>query len=360
MIKLKKANSLLVVFVLCFSLAACASSNTPASSAAQASGTEPAVDAQVYTMVFSHANSKDTSVHDLTAQAIKEYVERESGGRLLIDIYSDGQLGLDREVIEAVQAGTITMMGCSSAVQANFVPSAAIFDCPFSVNNLKAADMMVTDARLLSMLGEEFQKAGLKHLFLINGWFRNTSSSHEITKPEDFKGFKIRTMESPFHLALWRALGANPTPLAASELYTSLQQGVVSGQENAYDIACYYSVYEVNKYFSEDCHILAINSYIMNQAFYDGLPEDLKKVIDGAVQIGYEAGTKASNDLNETYRQKVLDEGCQIYTWPASDIAVLKEMTSGVWDMVRDSDGMNPDVFQTYVDACDRANTANP
>lgn len=364
--KFMRVISPLVCLLMVFALAACGpgtagESSAPASSGGASAANSPAAsDDEVYTITFSHANSKGTSVHDATAEAMKEYMERESGGRLLMEIYPDGQLGLDREAIEAVQAGNITMMGCSTATQANFVPSAAIFDCPFSVNNLAAADAMVTDEKLLSLLGEEYKKSGIKHMFLINGWFRVTSSAHEITKLEDFKGFKIRTMESPFHLALWKALGANPTPLAASELYTALQQGVVSGQENAYDIACYYSVYEVNKYFSEDCHILAVSSYIMNQAFYDNLPADLQKIVDDAMKIGYDAGTAASNKWNEHYKQVVLDNDCNIYTWPKEEIVKLKETTKAVWDMVRDSDGMNPDVFNAYVEACDRANAANP
>jgi tripartite ATP-independent transporter DctP family solute receptor len=349
-----KVTALVLTFLLVFALTGCGGGNE----AAPGEGTEAGSD-EVYKIIFSHANAKGASVHDAVAEAMKEYVEKESGGRLQMEIYPDGQLGLDREVIEAVQAGTITMMGCSSAVQANFVPSAAIFDCPFAVNSIEAGYRMVTDETMLSALGKEYENAGLKHMFLINGGFRNTSSKHKIAKPEDFKNFKIRVMENPIHIGLWKALGANPTPIAASELYTALQQGVVEGQENAYDIAYYYAIQEVNKYFSEDCHILAVNSYIVNKDFYDGLPADLRKVLDEGMEYGRQKGQEASDFFYYDYRQKILDAGCEIYTWPAKDVEVLKEKTAEIWDMVRNTKGMNPEVFEAFVAACDKANSAN-
>ena len=350
-----KITALVLTFLLVFALTGCGGGKeAPSSDGAAEAGND-----QVYKIIFSHANAKGASVHDAVAEAIKEYVEKESGGRMVVEIYPDGQLGLDREVIEAVQAGTITMMGCSSAVQANFVPSASIFDCPFAVNSIEAGGLMVTDDNLLEVLGKEYEKADLKHMFLINGGFRNTSSSHKITKPEDFKNFKIRVMENPVHIGLWKALGANPTPLAASELYTALQQGVVEGQENAYDIAYYYAIHEVNKYFSEDCHILAVNSYIVNKNFYDSLPSDLREILDDAMEYAREKGQEASDFFYNDYRQKILDAGCEIYTWPAEDVAILKEKTSEIWEMVKNTDGMNPEVFEAFVAACDKANSAN-
>ncbi len=115
-----------------------------------------------------------------------------------------------------------------------------------------------------------------------NGFRSVTNNKRPIKTPDDLKGLKLRTMENPLQIAAWKALGANPTPMAFGEVFTALQQGTVDGQENPYTLIVNMRFHEVQKYLTTSQHVYTAVAPVFNKAFYDSLSPDQKKLVNAA------------------------------------------------------------------------------
>jgi tripartite ATP-independent transporter DctP family solute receptor len=129
-----------------------------------------------------------------------------------------------------------------------------VFDLPFTVPNEKAADA-IFDGPIGAKLATALEAKGIKLLaYYENGFRQLTNSAHPVKSPADLKGLKIRTMQNPIHLEAFRAMGANPTPMPFSEVFTALQQKTIDGQENPIPTIWLSKFYEVQKYVSMTGH----------------------------------------------------------------------------------------------------------
>ncbi|MDY2985279.1 MAG: DctP family TRAP transporter solute-binding subunit, partial [Synergistes jonesii] len=162
-----------------------------------------------------------------TMQAMKTFakdVEAGSKGKIKVELYPNAQLGGDRELCEGVQMGTIQMAIPSTSALAGFDKRIQVLDLPYLFTTRKAAFDAV-DGELGQKLNSYLEKKGFFVLgYQENGFRHVTNSKRPIKSPADLKGLKIRTMENPMHIAFFKELGANPTPMSWGELYTALQQ----------------------------------------------------------------------------------------------------------------------------------------
>lgn len=229
--KIRKLIVIVLAVLMCLSLIAGCGGKTTQDQKSQSNTDIPN---QEYKIVISHPTAEKTSI-DEGAKKFKELVEQKTNGKIKVEVYPNAQLGADREAIEGVQVGNITMTICSTAPQANFVKSLALFDTPF-VFESKDVARKVFDGSFKEVIGKEYEKAGFKLLGFSDQGFRELTLNKPVQTPDDLKGIKIRTMENPYHMAVWKALGANPTPIAFNEVYTALQQKTVDGQENPYEL----------------------------------------------------------------------------------------------------------------------------
>ncbi|WP_302794820.1 TRAP transporter substrate-binding protein [Cloacibacillus evryensis] len=220
-----------------------------------------------------------------TAQAMTGFakdVDSASQGRIKVELYPNGQLGSDRELCEGVQMGTIQMVVSSTSALAGFDKRIQVLDLPYLFTTRKAAFDAV-DGELGKKLNSYLEKKGFLVLgYQENGFRHVTNSKRPIKTPADLKGLKIRTMENPMHIAFFKELGANPTPMSWGELYTALQQGTVDAQENPYAMIDDGKFYEVQKYVSETGHLFSYEIIIANKKFMEKLPADLRKIVDDA------------------------------------------------------------------------------
>ena len=305
-------------------------------------------DNTVYKFIFSHNEAADTSTHDVVANAIVAYLNEHAPGRFKCEIYHSGQLGVDRENIESVQEGTITMTGQSTPVQVTFVPSAAVFDAPFAYRTIEDALALVKDKAFIGRMNSEFEAAGFKQGLWVVAGYRHLTTNKNIQQISDIKRLKIRTMENPYHMALWKCLDATPTPLASSEIFTALQQGTVDGQENDYGVIFMKDLHSVQKYVTETHHLVAFNSYILNLGWYNGLPADLKAVFDKALTYAQQKGEDFSLKSQDDFKKKIENSGVVINYFTAEQIGQMKEICASVYDLIKNSTGMNPDVFNAF------------
>ena len=225
------------------------------------------------------------STHVAAAKFFKPYVEQHTDGEIIVELYPNGQLGGDRQVIEAVGLGTIHMTIPAVAVLSGFDPHFQVFDLPFLFKSRQEA-YDALDGELGTKLNELLPPLGIKNLaYAENGFRMITNNRGPVTKPADLKGLKIRTMENPIHMATFRALGANPTPMSFGELYTALQQKTVDAEENPIPLIYTSKFYEVQKYCSLSGHVYAATALLVNDDWFNSLPEKHQKVLQDAAKI---------------------------------------------------------------------------
>lgn len=261
-------------------------------------------------------------IYNQGARRFAELIKERTGGRVEITVYPEGQLGKgERELLEAVQQGTIDLYLGSSAPVAGFSPSIMVLDLPFLLREYQHVDR-VLDGAIGRKLLDDLEKAGFKGLAFWENGFRNlTNSKRPVGVPQDAKGLKIRTMENPVHIAAWKAVGANPQPMAWGEVFGALQQGVIDAQENPVAIIHSHKLNEVQKYLSLTRHIYAAAPLIMSLKRWQEMPkEDQELVLKTAVEVAaYERSL--GRDSEAKMVQELEQRGMQ----------VIKEVDTAAW-----------------------------
>jgi tripartite ATP-independent transporter DctP family solute receptor len=228
-----------------------------------------------------------TPAHHAYAKGAQEFarlVKEGTNGEVIIKVYSGGQLGKgERELLEGEQVGTIQMAVTATGPISNFCEDMGVVDLPFLFAGPKHVDK-VLDGPIGRKLLDRLEPAGIKGLAFFENGFRNfTNSKRVLLMPADFKGLKFRTMENPVHLASVRQLGAQAVPMSWGEVYTSLQTGVIDGQENPIAIIYAYKLNEVQKYLSLTGHFYSPAPLTMSLAAFEKLkPEHQKIVMEAA------------------------------------------------------------------------------
>lgn len=234
----------------------------------------------VYTIKIGHVGS-DTQHYTTAAKHFKELVEERSEGRIEVEIYPSSQLGDEREIYEGMQMGTVEMGILSSGPAAGFVPEMALLDLGYLYETREIAQE-VLNGPIGEKLNEKMIEAGIRRLGVIDIGFRHIYGNSPITSVNDLQGLTIRTLETPAHIALFEELGANPTPMGFSELYTGLQQGVVDLAENTPDFFYDSGHQEVVSDLSLTSHAYLTIMHLISEQFYQNLPEDLQTIVTDA------------------------------------------------------------------------------
>lgn len=252
--------------------------------------------AQDVTIRLAHLNPADPfKSHSGAMTAVfKSLVEANSNGAIEVQLFPNGQLGKDAEVLDQVRAGLVESTISSSGGLAQHYPLVGVFDIPFAFPNIGVASRVITKD---SAFGEKFvgdieDKTDLKVLGLLDsgGFFAFTNSKQPITSVEDMDGLRIRTMTLPTHEAMISSLGGQPTPLPWAEVYTALQTGVADGQMNPIPIIAFAKFNEVQEYLSITNHVITPYIWTMNEAFFDSLSPEHQTLISWAAEVATEAG----------------------------------------------------------------------
>ncbi len=242
----------------------------------------------------------------------KEIVEEKTDGALNVEIFHSGQLGDDRSVLEGLQFNTLEA-AITGAPITIFVPQVGIFDLPFLFPNEEVA-YSVLDGEVGQKVLDLFPEQNLIGLGFWELGFRNiTNDKHPIESAKDLKGLKLRTTENEVHLDTISALGGTPTPMAFTELYTSLQQGVIDGQENPYAITYLEKFYEIQKYISNTQHIYSTAVFSMSKEFFESLSEEEQNIVKEAAVEARNYNREVSQKANAEHLAS-LEEAGMIFT----------------------------------------------
>lgn len=198
-------------------------------------------------------------------------VKEQSGGTLTVKIFPDGQLGTEREVLELLQIGSIAMTKVSAAAMANFAPEYQVMGVPYLFR-----DKDHFFSVLEGPTGENILEAGSEYLlkglcFYDAGSRSFYTKNRPIRTPEDLQGMKIRVMSHQMSVDMVNEMGGSATPMAYSELYTALQQGVVDGAENNPPSFVTSGHYEVCKFYTLDEHSSIPDVLVIGTKYWDTL-----------------------------------------------------------------------------------------
>ncbi|KJE26440.1 TRAP transporter solute receptor, DctP family protein [Geobacillus kaustophilus] len=234
----------------------------------------------------------------------KEIVEQKSGGKLKVQTYFSATLGDDLKMTEALQGGTQEITIPSTSPLVGMIKEFGILDFPFLFNTAEEADAIL-DGSIGQKLLEKLPEHGLIGLgYWENGFRHVTNSKHAIKTAEDFEGLKLRTMQNEVHIDAFKALGANPTPMAFSEVFTALESKTIDGQENPLATIKSNKFYEVQKHLSLTKHVYTPFVFLVSKKFWDTLsPEEQKILQDAAVEAG-----KYQRQLSREEDQKALED----------------------------------------------------
>ena len=274
---------------------------------------------------FSHVVAPDTP-QGKGAQRFKELAEQRTGGRVKVELYPNSQLYKDKEEMEALQLGSVQMLAPSLAKFGPLgVKEFEVFDLPFLFKD-DASFRGITDGALGADLFKKLEPKGIKGLAYWDNGFHQMSANKPLHAVADFKGMKMRIQSSKVLDAEMRALGAIPQVMAFSELYQALQSGVVDGTEGVASNFYTQKVYEVQKHMTISNHGHLAYAVIVNKKFWDGLPADLRTVLESCIKEATTYANAIASTENMQAMDKIKASGkTTVYTLTAAESAEWKK-----------------------------------
>ena len=283
------------------------------------------------TIKLSHLNKNDPFDNGTGAMAVvfKSLVESGTNGAVKVEIFPDGQLGKDNEVIQQVKSGVIQSSISSVGGVASVYPMIGVLDVPFAYPSISTT-YKVFDGPFGKKLAADIEKkTGIDVLGFgdSGGFFAFTNSKHQIKSPADMKGLKIRTMGLESHKSVVSSLGGQPVAINWAEVYTSLQTGVADGEMNPIPIIKFAKFDEVQKYLTLTNHLFTPYVWFINKPFFDGLSAHEKEVVRSAAASAIVACRGLNRIIEASDRGlPALAQKMQIYAPTKDEIAKFREL----------------------------------
>ncbi|WP_105383995.1 TRAP transporter substrate-binding protein [Neorhizobium alkalisoli] len=284
-----------------------------------------------HTLKFAAANNKGHP--QVTGmEKFAEIVKAKSGGKIDVKLFPGGVLGGDVQTVSALQGGVVEMLVLNAGILASNVKAFGAVDLPFLFNSGEEADK-VMDGAFGKSLADKLPATGLVGLAYWELGFRNlTNERRPVTKLEDIKGLKIRTLQSPIPIEMFNSLGANAVPLPYTELYTALETGTVDGQENPAANIINAKFYEVQKYMTLSRHQYNPQIVLISKKFWDKLNDEEKAVLQSAATEARDFQRKVSRDADAKAVAEIKEKGMQVDELSAAETQKLRDAVKPLID----------------------------
>ncbi len=251
---------------------------------------------------FSHVVAQDTP-KGKGADFFKQKAEELTKGRVKVEVYHNSTLYKDKEELEALQLGAVQMLAPSLAKFGPLgIKEFEVFDLPFLFDNYDQV-RKVTNGPIGAALLKKLESKGILGLAYWDNGLKVMSANKPLRNPEDFRGLKMRIQSSNVLDAQMRAVGALPQKMAFSEVYQALQTGVVDGTENPPSNLFTQKMHEVQKFVTLSDHGYLGYAVIVNKKFWEGLPADIRKQLEDAL----EQATRYANQIAKVENDQALE-----------------------------------------------------
>lgn len=263
-------------------------------------------------------------------QAAKERIEERSNGELTLRIFPNSQLGSDEDVLEQIRSGANFAILVDAGRLSEYQPELGILSAPYLVEDPADYDQITSSDLYESWVDSLADSSGLR---LLNyNWFqgsRQMLTKKPVNTPADLNGVRVRTINSPVWIKTISGMGATPTPLPWTEVYSALQLGVIDGAEAQLTAANGQNLQEVVTNIALTKHIHLMTGLATSEAWYQSLPENLRTIVDEELfQAGAEA-SQATIDAQASVRATMEAAGV---TFNEVDVSVFRDAVSGVYD----------------------------
>lgn len=342
---MKKFMALGLTFAMAASLAACGGkkAEAPATEAAKTEGeAAPAGDASGVTgdnvklSLFAGSIPENTPTGG-ALKAMADYLNENSNGTIKATAFYDTALGDATSMVQGLQQGTVDIGVSGTAYFSGLVPEVEVFQLPFLFSDLESA-RKATEGPAKDAIFEKLSGKGLVGLaFWENGFRELTNNVKPVKVPDDLKGIKMRTLPAEIQVETWKAMGALPATIDASELYTALQQGTVSAQDNPLHEIVARKFYEVQPYVTMTDAVYTPFLMAMSQMSWDKLSDSQKELVIEAAKVGKEEQLRLTDEAQANAKQTLLDNGCTIEEEP--DKEAFKEKAMPTWKLFTDEYG---------------------
>lgn len=302
-----------LMLMLTLALTGCSKSEEPKTTQGSEAGTSDKAEQKTVTWRFA-LEEVEGSVQDAYAKEFKNRIEEASGGSIKVEVYPYGALGTSSQLTELVQGGALELAFASPGHLASVIPEVGVFTLHFVLSDDNDINKEVLSSEAVhSILQPSYQQQGLELLSIVpEGWMVWTADK-PLTSPEDFDGFKIRTMTSPILVQSYEAYGANPTPLPYAEVYSALQLGQIDGQVNPVFAIEEMSFYEEQDVMTFANHAQFVATVVAGQQWRDTLSDQqeqwLDQTIEGMVDWIYSKQEQYNKERLQTITQ---DGGTQV------------------------------------------------
>lgn len=342
---MKKFLALLISVITALALTACGNTPAPAPDGAgdgNASPASPSPSADPVVMMIGSTIAED-SAQGMALAMFEELVEERSEGRIDVQLYLNSTLGDARQLCESIQMHTIQGCSTDAASASNFDSNYTACDLPFLFLSKEDA-YAAFDGEFGDAMKASSDANGMRVLSYWSNGFRNLSNSkNPVYSPDDVSGMKIRVMEAPLYINVLKAWGANPTPMAFSEVYTALSQKTVDGQDNGPVLTYTNKFYEVQKYYTILEYAYCCSPFMIDGQWFDALDADLQEIIVQADDECRAFEREKEEELCEEYLDKMIAEGLEVNELTAEQKAVFQSVSVPVWDVVKDQ--IDPEIY---------------
>lgn len=301
-----------------------------------------------FTMMVGHAQPEGNPRY-VSMEKFAQDVAAKTNGHVTVEVFGNGQLGTEKEMLEQVVAGTVQGM---RGGQFDFSPRLLMFTLPFLAQNRTQVTALLQSDLAKKVCAEAEAETGTVIINLCDagGWRQFSNSKHPITKPEDLQGLKMRTNGMNTIDMTFVALGATTTTIPYSDLYMGLKTAVADGQENPWVNVEGMKFYEVQKYFTEVNYQFHPDPFYVNAAWWNGLPKEYQDIIsECATEMGV-YNDQLIDENQEAAKQVVIDAGCEVYEPSEEELNAFKEAVQVVYDQCVEEGIMTADELQEMLD----------
>ncbi|WP_018699556.1 TRAP transporter substrate-binding protein [Amorphus coralli] len=274
------------------------------------------------------------------AQKFADIIAEKSGGNIEIAVYPNSTIGSSRDLVEAMQIGAVDFALVPTTNVASFYPPLDIFYLPFLFRDKEHA-YAVADGPVGQELYEDMlEKIGIRTLGMYESGFRTiTTRDKKIETPDDMKGVKFRVVNNPLNVATFKALGANPTPMALSEVFTGLQQGTVDGQDNPVGNVKAFGFDKVQNNITLSNHQWAGIMFLTNEGMWKDLPDEVKELFAETALETQEWERQALNDQEGEYLAEMEANGMTVTRLTPEQSKAFQDAMEPVWTEYREKLG---------------------
>lgn len=273
-------------------------------------GKDPAQEKAEYVLRFGHLANEQNIWHK-AALKFAEEVQRRSQGRMIVKVYPNEQLGKEMDMITGIFGEVMDIMITAESLENWSLPYAILCATPYAIRDSEHLHKVAGGEIGQEIAQHIIDVAGLRPIAYFERGARNLTTNVPVRHPDDLKGLIIRVPNVSLYVSTWSALGAKPTPMAFSEVFTALQQYTIHGQENPFALIRNAGLYEVQKYVNLTEHVKGWAYVVMGNKQFEKLPADMQEVIIASAQVMQEYEHQLFLEQEELDAQYLKDKGME-------------------------------------------------